>query len=120
MASLSFIQLTTIHLSFLSFLQDERFIFLFAIITFALCIVLRAPTLFLIQLFLLIGVFTINTNMSFHIVELFMILQILLSIYTLFRVKRAIDYNYYLVLEKTHQAPKKYTTKGASGTKITF
>ena len=120
MATLSDIQLTTIHLSFLEFLQDERFILLFAIITFALCIVLRAPMLFLMQLFLLIGVFAINTYMPFHLVEVLMLLQIILSIITLYRVKLAIDYNYYLVLEKTHQAPKKYTTKGANGTKFTF
>src|SRR5699024_12083656 len=57
-----------------------------------------------------------NITISFILMNL----QILFTIYLLYRMKQAIDYNYALVLEKTHQTPRKITSDGDTGTQFTF
>lgn len=47
------------------------------------------------------------------------VIQIGFSLYMVFRVKQAIDFNYQLVLEKTHQIPPKITANG-NGSKATY
>ena len=47
------------------------------------------------------------------------VVQIGFSIYMIFRVKQAIDFNYQLVLEKTHEIPPKITANG-NGSKPTY
>ena len=92
-------------------------LFILGIVTLAFTIILRSWLLFLGQLILLSASMMVsNITISF----ILMTLQILFTIYLLYRMKQAIDYNYALVLEKTHQTPRKITSDGDTGTKFTF
>ena len=78
---------------------------------------LRSWLLLLGQLVLLITwVMVSSMSLSF----IFIAVQILLTIYVLYRMKKAIDYNYGLVQEKIHRAPRNITSSGDNGTKRVF
>ena len=92
-------------------------LFILGIVTLAFTIMLRSWLLFLVQLLILSASMMVsNITISFILMNL----QILFTIYLLYRMKQAIDYNYALVLEKTHQTLKQITSNGHSGTKFTF
>jgi len=95
-------------------------LFILAIIAFVLCIVLRSPKFFLAQLFLTLAVFIVNKFVMYDLSFIFSTIQILLTIMILYRLKKAIDYNYLLILEKTHQIPRKITVNGYNGKRFTF
>jgi len=92
-------------------------LFILGIVTLAFTIMLRSWLLFLVQLLILSASMMVsNITISFILMNL----QILFTIYLLYRMKQAIDYNYVLVLEKTHQTPRKITSDRDTGTKFTF
>lgn len=97
------------------FLTWYGVLFILGIVTLAFTIMLRCWLLFLGQL-LILGTSMMVSNITISFI--LMNLQILFTIYLLYRMKQAIDYNYALVLEKTHQTPRKITSDGDTGTKI--
>lgn len=99
------------------FLTWYGVLFILGIVTLAFTIMLRSWLLFLGQLLILgTSIMVSNLTISFILMNL----QILFTIYLLYRMKQAIDYNYALVLEKTHQTPRKITSDGDTGTRFTF
>ena len=100
-----------------TFLEWYGILFILGIITLAFTILLRSWLLFLGQL-IIVSTSMIVSNITISFI--LMILQILFTIYLLYRMKQAIDYNYVLVLEKTHQTPRKITSDRDTGTKFTF
>lgn len=90
---------------------DEYYslILFLVIITLALTIILKSTKIFITQLILLLTFFLISESSAFIVGILFIAAQILLSLTTLYQLKKAIDRNYMLVLEKTLQARPNYT-----------
>ncbi|MBP1931020.1 hypothetical protein [Ammoniphilus resinae] len=87
---------------------STQLILTFAILTFAVAIFLTDGKLFLAQLILSLGyIFTTNLLIG--------VLQIVFLVFVLYRCKKAIDYDFHLVLEKTHQIPKNLTKDGRIG-----
>lgn len=109
------------------FLQDHTFIFIAAIITFAISIMLRAKRIFLLQVLLFAA--TIATSIYLQdlsgaifaniIYYALFVFQIVLGLLCVYKWKMAADYFYQLVLEKTHQTRPKYTKNGP-GTRSSF
>lgn len=100
---------------------DEYYslILFLVIITLALTIILKSTKIFITQLILLLAFFFISESSSFVVGFLFIAAQIVLSLSTLYKLKKAIDRNYMLVLEKTHQA-RPNITKGDNGSQRSF
>src|SRR5699024_10863366 len=92
-------------------------LFILGIVTLALTIMLRSWLLVLVHLIILsASVMEHNITISFILMNL----QMLFTIYLPYRMKQATDYNYVLVLEKTHQTPRKITSDRDTGTKFTY
>ncbi|WP_249870004.1 hypothetical protein [Oceanobacillus saliphilus] len=105
---------------FANFAQEYTVIFYLAIMTFALSIVLRSTKFFLTQLALVLVVLILNETAIIVLQFLFTAIQVLLTATILYKMKKAIDYNYALILEKTHETPRRITTSGYNGTRSTF
>lgn len=102
------------------FVSDFAYIFAIAIASLVLAISLRSITLFLAQAALLAAIFTLSTS---GIVALFItvtVLQLLLTIYLLYKLKLAVDWNYGIVEEKTHLKERNITKDGNPGTRGSF
>jgi predicted ABC-type exoprotein transport system permease subunit len=102
------------------FVSDFAYIFAIAIASLILTITLRSVTLFLAQTALLTAIITLNSS---GIVTLFItitVLQLLLTIYLLYKLKLAVDWNYGIVEEKTHLKEPNITKDGYNGTRRSF
>ncbi|OZU88754.1 hypothetical protein CIL03_10735 [Virgibacillus indicus] len=97
--------------------QDYSFIFYLAILTLAFSVVLRTTKLFIIQLllFLALGFPAIS---SFTAV--FAALQVGLTTVTIYKYLKALDRNYNLVIEKTHEIPPNITSGSQNGSQSSF
>ncbi|UJL46692.1 hypothetical protein KFZ58_01665 [Virgibacillus sp. NKC19-16] len=91
-----------------------------AIISLAGFIILRSAKLFFIQLLLVISIFATELAGINVLPTALGIIQILLGAFFIFKFIKAIDRNYQLVLEKTHQIPSELTSRGANGTQSSF
>lgn len=79
---------------------------------------LRSALFFVIQAIVMLALVFMGTSAVMGVV--IGIFQAILVLYFLYRIKRAIDYNYQLVLEKTHTIPPKITRGGNSGIRTAF
>lgn len=115
--NLNFISVADFEYSLL--VQEHRFVFFLVIITLALAVILRTSTIFISQLALLFAFFILNAY-TFPVTyyALFSV-QLLLSIITIYKLIKAIDRNYILILEKTHKASP-HLTKGNNGSQKSF
>lgn len=78
----------------------------------------RSGLLFVLQL-VIFGGFVYFANMT-GLVILVGLVELLFTLYTLYRMHLAIEYNYQLVLEKTHLVRPKITRQSYTGGKGTF
>ena len=93
-----------------------EFIFIIAIITLSLVTILRKYTILTLQIALLAAALFIP-NLFEHAAgtNVLLMLQVILFAFGLFRYKKAIDLNYRLIRETTHEIPKKITAGGGFG-----
>lgn len=105
---------------FNNFIQDYNFIFIAAILTFVMSIMLRAKLVFLVQLLLFISIIIIDKSAVTMLYIPVLIIQVLLGATVLFRLKKAFDLTYLLVLEKTHQTKRNITRNSRNGTQNSF
>lgn len=83
------------------------------ILTVVFSIFVIDARIFLAQMvFSLIFPFVTNSPVLFNLLN---VLQVLLAVYALYRCKKAVDYDYQLVLEKTHKIPQNITKGGYLG-----
>lgn len=93
-----------------------EFIFTLAIITLSLTIILRKYTILTLQIALLAAVLFIPDFLDYTAgTYVLLVLQIVLFAFALFRYKKAIDLNYRLIRETTHEIPKNITAGGGFG-----
>jgi len=93
-----------------------EFIFIIAIITLSLATILRKYTILTLQIALLAAALFIP-NLLEHIAVTYvlLVLEVVLFAFALFRYKKAIDLNYCLIRETTHEIPKNITAGGGFG-----
>lgn len=89
-----------------SFLIEYPLIFILALYIFMASLILKSIKMFGLQLLLFILMLTL-TNPAVDII--LVATEVLIGGYLLYRLKRAIDFNYLLVMEKTHHMPRKIT-----------
>lgn len=120
MSTLHLFSLAAVYSPFAHFAQEYVLLFVLAIITFVLCIALRSYKFFLAQLSLVIAVFLINEFMVYDLSFMLTTIQILFTVTVLYVLKKAVDYNYLLILEKTHQTPRNITKDSYNGSRSSF
>jgi hypothetical protein len=89
----------------------HSFIFIIAIETLAFSIMLRSKKVILLQLILFLAAFIIDGLLPNLLFSFFAIIQILIGIFVIYKVKKAAERDYLLVLEKTHRV-RPNLTKG--------
>ncbi|MBP1969914.1 hypothetical protein J2Z83_002022 [Virgibacillus natechei] len=87
-------------------------IFILGLISLAGFIILRSAKLFTIQLLLVLSIFAIEATGVTVLPTVWSVIQMILGVFFIFKFTKAIDQNYQLVLEKTHQVPSDLTTGG--------
>ncbi|MFG6115625.1 hypothetical protein ACGTN9_10575 [Halobacillus sp. MO56] len=87
------------------------------ILSLVASVILRSRKIFALEIVLLPGMMVLLEGWMLIITGL---VQLIISVYLLFRLLHAIDRNYRLVLEKTHRIPRVITTKGADGGQSSF
>jgi len=90
-------------------------VFIIAVLTSAIALFLLDAKLILAQLLLFLCLFYVNI---FNVDFLFLLVgafQLIMAWVVLYKSKKAIDYDYNLVLEKTHKAPRNLTKGGNLG-----
>lgn len=103
-----------------TFIQNYYLIFMIVLLSLAILILLRSIIGILVQLvFFGVMVFISHTEIVWLISGLFAV-QIAGTLFVMYRLKLAIDYNFQLVLEKTHLADRYYTKTDYSGSKFSF
>ena len=95
-------------------------LFIVAILTFSFTIILRTKRVFLIQLLLFITFYVVEQSPQNIFYILSAVSQLLLGMIVGYRLLKAINYNYTLILEKTHQIPRNHTKDGISGRRSSF
>jgi hypothetical protein len=108
------------NLTYPLFVEEYKVILMIAILTVAVSVILRSYKILIIQLLFFIGLFIFEGSISQSIYMLLVGLQLLLGCFLLYRLKKALDRNYQLVLEKTHKIPRDITRAGKSGSQSTF
>jgi hypothetical protein len=96
--------------------QFGEFIFIAGVITIAIAIILRKSKIFIAQAVVLMGSLLVPTLLENTLFSTLMVLiQLILIIFAIIQYKKAVDFNYQLILEKTHQIPRKITVGGNFG-----
>lgn len=82
------------------------------ILVMALAIMLRSLTFTVVQFMFMVAMYMLN--FTFHPALMFVSvgIQFVLVIYLIYKYVSALERNYQLILEKTHQAPASYTKRG--------
>jgi hypothetical protein len=86
-------------------------IFIIAIEALVFSIMLRSKKVILLQLLLFIAAFEIDGLLPNLLFSFFAIIQTLIGIFVIYKVKKAAERDYLLVLEKTHRV-RPNLTKG--------
>src|SRR5699024_10858031 len=110
----------TVNFDLTPFAQKYSFILFLAIISLVLTIILRTSKIFLAQLLLLLSFFVFNGSTGGILSFLIITIQIILTIFLLYRLHKAIYRNYLLIEEKTHRRPRNLTKHGAGIEKSFF
>jgi len=99
------------------FMEDYAFIFIALIITLAITVMLRAFWMTFLEVILVFLPVVIQNNEV--MVPVLLIIQLVVTVWVLYKYYRAIEMNYYLVLEKTHQKSP-MITENDNGSRFSF
>ncbi|GAB3805763.1 hypothetical protein [Virgibacillus kimchii] len=102
------------------FVSDFAYIFAIAIASLILTITLRSVILFVAQTALLAAIMILNTSGLVAVFITITILQLLFTIYLVYKLKLAVDWYYGIVEEKTHLKEREITRDGNPGTRGSF
>jgi uncharacterized membrane protein len=91
----------------------DLFFFIMALTTFGgTLLFLKSVQMSLVQLIIILSLYMAQIEAIYILVG---IVQVLFSLYIFYRLKQAIDYNYVLILEKTHLVERHITKGGRAG-----
>ncbi|WP_164218482.1 hypothetical protein [Virgibacillus sp. YIM 98842] len=99
------------------FISDFAYIFAIAMASLIFTVTLRSATLFLA---LLAAIIILNTSSIPALFIAIAILQLLLTIYLIYKLKLAVDWNYHVIEEKTHLRKRDITKGGYTGVRKSF
>ena len=102
------------------FIEHYYIIFMFVLLSLSILILLRTIVGTLAQIVLLGVLVLISQTGIMWLINASFIIQIAIALFLIYRLKRAIDYNFDLVLEKTHLVDRYYTKNEYSGSKKSF
>lgn len=112
--------LTTNDPLFSTFVIAYPTIFLLAILTLGFSVILRSKGVFFIQVLLFLAMFVLGKMMIDPLFLPLSLIQILFTIFIIYRTIKAIDRSYLLVMEKTNQIERKITEDRSTGTESSF
>jgi len=99
--------------------HEYSFVFYIALITLALILLLKSYKMFVGQFVLFLSFSLLDETVTPIILAVMIMVQIALSVFVLYRYKKAIDRNYQLILEKTHQS-RPHLVKNSNGSQKSF
>lgn len=99
--------------------HEYSFVFYIAFMTLSLILLLKSYKMFIGQFVLFLSFSLLNETVIPSILAVMIMVQIALSVFVLCRFKKAIDRNYQLILEKTHQS-RPQLTKNSNGSQKSF
>lgn len=99
------------------FIEQYAFIFIAAIITIGLLIMLRSFITLGVQVVLVAGIVMLS---ELNVSPVFYIAQAALSGLVIYKIIKALDMNYRLVLEKTHKLTPNLIKKEHRGSRFSF
>ncbi len=102
--------------SFNTLLHDHIAIFIVGLLILFLSVVLRAIRISIIELSLLSLFFVITETFLNPLYLALIVLQVLLGVWMIWKVKIAVDITFYRQSEKTHKRPRDITNGGNAGT----
>ncbi|HLQ72463.1 MAG TPA: hypothetical protein VK142_11710 [Bacillota bacterium] len=108
-----------VDFSFSGFVETMPVAFVVMIVVFGLAMMLRSLLFAIIQLILVLGMYTFDLSVSPALMYVAIGIQFILGLFLLYKYFVALERNYLLILEKTHQAPPHYT-KGNQGEQKAF
>src|SRR5690625_6689173 len=91
----------------------HQVIIILSLLIFAFIILLRSSVMIIIQLSYLFCAIIIEQTQLLLVINTFILLQIILTLFIMYKMKYAIDRNYLLIMEKTH-AIRRDITKNRS------
>ncbi len=100
-------------------MQEYTLVFIMAIVTIMLTVMLRSFLVTTLQVLLLLALAFIPQNIA-AVQPAFVIAQIVLSGIVVYKIIKAIDMNYRLVLEKTHHKRPDLITDESRGSRFSF
>jgi|SRR5690625_131989 len=103
-----------------AFIHDHLFIFIAAVLTLATLIFLHSKMGFLAQSVFIVFMMVIDQTEIQILMGSLLVLQVFLTLFVIYRLKKAIDRNYQLVLEKTHAIKRSITENDYTGSQKSF
>ncbi|WP_164668063.1 hypothetical protein [Virgibacillus doumboii] len=101
------------------FMEQYAFIFIAAIITFGLLVMLRSFAMAALQVVVLMTM-VMMAGVEFTVYPMFVMAQFILSGLVIYKFLQALDMNYRLVLEKTHEIEPNLTKQEHRGSRFSF
>lgn len=103
-----------------AFLQDYYILFMIALLSLCLLILFRSIIGILIQLVFFVATMLISLTGLVWLVNVLLAVQIVIGLFLIYQMKKAIDYNFQIALEKTHLVDRYYTKIDYSGSENSF
>src|SRR5699024_1255884 len=100
--------------------HEYSFVFYIAFMTLSLILLLKSYKMFIGQFVLFLSFSLLNETVIPSILAVMIMFQIALSVFVLCRFKKAIERNYQLILEKTHQTRQQLTINSNGSQKSFF
>lgn len=116
MTAIQLVSLLSTDFSFTTLLNDHIAIFIVGLLILFLSIVLRAFRISIIELLLLSLFFVVLETFSNPLYLVLVVLQVMLGVWMIWKIKIAIDTTFYRQSEKTLKRPRDITSGGNPGT----
>lgn len=112
--------LTTNEPLFNAFATAYPIVFLLAILSLGFSAILRSKRVFFIQAILFLAMFVFDKMMIDLLYLPLAIVQIVFTVFLIYRTIKAVHYDYFLIMEKTNQIERQITKDKADGTRSSF
>src|SRR5690625_3984349 len=112
--------LTTYEPLFHAFATTYPIVFLLAILSLGFSAILRSNRVFLVQALLFLAMFVLDKIVVDLLFPLLAIVQIVFTVFLIYRTIKAVYYDYFLIMEKTNQIERQITKDKADGTRSSF
>lgn len=102
-------------MDWVSFIQEHYYILYFGILVLSFATIFRAKLIILGELIILAAFLGLGAGESTTLLIILAAIQVVFAAILVMRIKKAVDTDYILVLEKTHLIPMNITKGGGNG-----